>query len=39
MIRILLADDHIVIREGLKKIIDFNSDMLVAGEASNAKEF
>lgn len=38
MIRILLADDHTVIREGLKKIIDFNSDMLVAGEASNAKE-
>ena len=38
MIRILLADDHLVVREGLKKIIAINSDMVVAGEASNAQE-
>ena len=38
MIRILLADDHSVVREGLKKIISKNSDMEVTGEASNAQE-
>ena len=38
MIRILLVDDHVVVREGLKKIIAINSDMIVAGEATNTQE-
>jgi DNA-binding NarL/FixJ family response regulator len=38
MIKILIADDHPVVRKGLKEIIKDNSDMLVAGEASNGQE-
>jgi two-component system, NarL family, invasion response regulator UvrY len=38
MIRILLADDHNIVREGLNKVISSNSDMEVIGEASNDKE-
>lgn len=38
MIRILIADDHPVVRKGLKEIIEDNSDMVVVGEASNGQE-
>jgi two-component system, NarL family, invasion response regulator UvrY len=38
MIRILIADDHAIVREGLKQIVAQTSDILVAGEASNAAE-
>ena len=38
MIRILIADDHAIVREGLKQIVQQTSDILVAGEASNASE-
>jgi two-component system invasion response regulator UvrY len=38
MIKILIADDHPVVRKGLKEIIKDNSDMLVASEASNGQE-
>jgi two-component system invasion response regulator UvrY len=38
MIKILIADDHPVVRKGLKEIIEDNSDMVVAGEASNGQE-
>ena len=34
MIRILVADDHAVVRQGLKQIIADQADMIVAGEAS-----
>lgn len=33
MIRILVADDHTLLRDGLKQIIASGSDMVVAGEA------
>ncbi|CAG0947377.1 Response regulator UvrY [Anaerolineae bacterium] len=38
MINILIADDHVLVREGLKKIIKSESDMTICGEASNASE-
>lgn len=38
MIRILIADDHAIVRAGLKQIVQQTSDILVAEEASNAAE-
>ncbi len=35
MIHILVADDHTLMRDGLKKILATAPDMLVAGEASD----
>jgi len=37
-IRILIADDHAVVRRGLKQIIEETSDIVVQGEAGNAQE-
>jgi len=34
----LVADDHAIVREGLKQILAETSDMVVAGEASNGLE-
>lgn len=38
MINILIADDHAIVREGLKQIVAEEADMKVTGEASNADE-
>jgi two-component system invasion response regulator UvrY len=38
MIRLLIADDHPVVREGLKRIIADRSDMRVAAEAADGNE-
>jgi two-component system, NarL family, invasion response regulator UvrY len=38
MTRIFIADDHVLILEGLKKILREESDMLVVGEAHNGVE-
>ena len=38
MIHVLIADDHAVVRRGLKQIIAEQSDMAVVGEAQNADE-
>jgi two-component system invasion response regulator UvrY len=38
MIRVLIADDHAVVRQGLKQIVSENPDMTVAGEAANGHE-
>jgi DNA-binding NarL/FixJ family response regulator len=38
MIRILLADDHAVVRKGLRQIIEESADMQVTGEAQNGEE-
>jgi two-component system invasion response regulator UvrY len=35
MLRILVADDHSIVREGLKRIVDDTDDIVVAGEASD----
>ena len=37
-IRILIADDHPIVREGYKKILDDTADMIVADEAGNGQE-
>lgn len=37
-IKILIADDHAIVREGLKQIVAEEKDMYVTGEAANAFE-
>jgi two-component system NarL family response regulator len=37
-IRLLIADDHCVVREGLAALIELQPDMTVVGEASNGRE-
>jgi two-component system invasion response regulator UvrY len=38
MIRVLLADDHAVVRAGLREILADTGDIVVAGEATNGQE-
>ena len=38
MLRILITDDHPIVRQGLRQIITETSDMVVADEASNGWE-
>jgi DNA-binding NarL/FixJ family response regulator len=38
MIRIVVADDHTVVREGLKQLLSAASDLSVVGEAQNGHE-
>jgi DNA-binding NarL/FixJ family response regulator len=38
MIRVLIADDHAIVREGLKQIVADTPDIVVAGEAANGHE-
>ena len=37
-IKVLIADDHDLIRQGLKTILNYEADISVIGEASNGKE-
>ncbi len=37
-LRVLLADDHMIVREGLKALINAQPDMQVVGEAQNGRE-
>jgi two-component system, NarL family, response regulator NreC len=37
-LQILLADDHAVVREGLKRLIEAQPDMMVIGEAADGRE-
>jgi DNA-binding NarL/FixJ family response regulator len=37
-IKIIIADEHPIMREGLKRVIKKNSDMVVIGEAINEQE-
>ena len=34
-IKVLIVDDHDIIRQGLKRIISFEEDMVIVGEAEN----
>lgn len=38
MIKVLIADDHAIVREGLKQIVAEESNIKVTGEAGDAKE-
>jgi DNA-binding NarL/FixJ family response regulator len=38
MIKILIADDHAIVREGLKQILSESSDLVVVDEASTGQE-
>jgi two-component system invasion response regulator UvrY len=38
MIKVLLADDHSIVREGLRRIVEESDDMEVVAEASDGKE-
>jgi two-component system, NarL family, invasion response regulator UvrY len=38
MIRVLIADDHAVVRRGVRQILEETSDIEVAGEAASASE-
>ena len=38
MLRILIVDDHVVVRDGVKKIFDEKPDEAVFGEASTVQE-
>ena len=37
-IRLLIADDHLVVRMGLRSMIDTQPDMVVVAEAANGRE-
>ena len=36
--KIIIADDHAIVREGLKQILNETPDVVVSGEASNGQE-
>ncbi len=38
MIRIVIADDHTIVREGLKQLLTASPDMCIAGEASDGHQ-
>jgi DNA-binding NarL/FixJ family response regulator len=37
-LRILLADDHTIVRQGLRKILEAHADWVIAGEAGDGRE-
>ena len=38
MINVLIADDHKMVREGLKRILEFDGEISVVDEADNGQE-
>jgi two-component system, NarL family, invasion response regulator UvrY len=38
MIKVLIADDHDIVREGVKQIVSETSDIVVGGEARSGAE-
>ena len=37
-IRVLLADDHAIFRDGLRKMLESDEEMTIVGEAQNGTE-
>ncbi|WP_204298421.1 response regulator, partial [Stenotrophomonas maltophilia] len=38
MIRVLVAEDHTIVREGIKQLIGMAKDLQVVGEATNGEQ-
>ena len=38
MIKVLLADDHTVVRDGLRVLLEAQSDISVVGDAANGRQ-
>jgi len=38
MIKVFLADDHAVVRDGLRVLLEAQSDISVVGDAANGRE-
>jgi DNA-binding NarL/FixJ family response regulator len=38
LIRLVIADDHELIREGIKKIVRHSTDLKIVGEAADLKQ-
>ena len=38
MIKVVIADDHVLIREGIKQIIELEDDIIVIGQADNGED-
>jgi len=38
MIRVFIADDHAIVRDGLRRLLEAEPDMVVVGEACNGRE-
>ena len=38
IIRVLIVDDHAIVRAGIRHLLDLQSDMEVVGEAKNGQE-
>jgi DNA-binding NarL/FixJ family response regulator len=38
MIRVVIADDHILVRQGIRALLEMNADIEVLGEAANGQE-
>lgn len=37
VVRVVLADDHLIVREGLRLLVDAQPDMRVVGEAADGE--
>jgi DNA-binding NarL/FixJ family response regulator len=37
-IRVLIADDHVIVREGIRALVEAQPDIEVVGEATNGEE-
>jgi two-component system, NarL family, nitrate/nitrite response regulator NarL len=37
-IRVLIADDHLIFREGLRKLLESDNEIIIVGEASNGND-
>ena len=38
MVSVVLADDHVVVRQGLRALLESDPNVVIAGEASNGIE-
>jgi len=38
LVRIVIADDHVIVREGIKNILELDRDISIVGEADNGEE-